>query len=65
LLDRAAMVLTAVERSLIGRVVLPFGTSVLCVCVAAGEPRHGASVAPERPQNSARASAGSTGMRNR
>jgi dolichyl-phosphate beta-glucosyltransferase len=65
LLDRAAMVLTAVERSLIGRAVLPFGTSVLCVCVASGEPHHGASVAPERPQNSARASAGSTGMRNR
>jgi 2-polyprenyl-3-methyl-5-hydroxy-6-metoxy-1,4-benzoquinol methylase len=30
-IDRAAMVLTLVERTAIGRVPLPFGTSVLCV----------------------------------
>jgi dolichyl-phosphate beta-glucosyltransferase len=30
-IDRAAMVLTALERSLVGRVSLPWGTSVLCV----------------------------------
>jgi SAM-dependent methyltransferase len=30
-IDRAAMVLTAAERSLVGRVGLPLGTSVLCV----------------------------------
>lgn len=30
-IDRVAMVLTALERGLIGRVSLPFGTSVLCV----------------------------------
>ena len=32
-LDAAAMALTAVERQLLGRVGLPFGTSVLCVAV--------------------------------
>lgn len=32
-IDRAAMVLTAFERTLVGRVSLPFGTSVLCVAV--------------------------------
>jgi SAM-dependent methyltransferase len=31
LLDRAALALTTVERLLMGRVSLPFGTSVLCV----------------------------------
>jgi SAM-dependent methyltransferase len=31
LVDRAAMVLTALERELIGRVRLPLGTSLLCV----------------------------------
>jgi SAM-dependent methyltransferase len=30
-IDRAAMVLTAAERSLVGRLGLPLGTSVLCV----------------------------------
>ncbi|HEX5614454.1 MAG TPA: bifunctional glycosyltransferase/class I SAM-dependent methyltransferase [Acidimicrobiia bacterium] len=30
-IDRAAMVLTALERSAIGRASLPFGTSILCV----------------------------------
>ncbi|HUF32498.1 MAG TPA: glycosyltransferase [Acidimicrobiales bacterium] len=33
LIDRAAMVLTLLERLLIGRVPLPFGTSLLCVAV--------------------------------
>jgi dolichyl-phosphate beta-glucosyltransferase len=33
-IDRAAMVLTAAERSLVGRVGLPLGTSVLCVARA-------------------------------
>jgi SAM-dependent methyltransferase len=32
-LDTAAMALTALERQLLGRVRLPFGTSVLCVAV--------------------------------
>jgi hypothetical protein len=32
-LDRVAMVLTRMERALLGRVDLPFGTSVLCVAV--------------------------------
>jgi dolichyl-phosphate beta-glucosyltransferase len=31
LIDRAAMVLTRIERAAIGRAALPFGTSVLCV----------------------------------
>jgi hypothetical protein len=30
------MVLTALERSLVGRLSLPFGTSVLCVARPAG-----------------------------
>jgi hypothetical protein len=30
-IDGAALVLTAAERSLVGRVGLPLGTSVLCV----------------------------------
>jgi len=30
-LDRAAMVLTALERQLVGRVTLPVGTSILCL----------------------------------
>ena len=30
-IDRLAMALTLVERSLIGRVTIPFGTSILCV----------------------------------
>jgi SAM-dependent methyltransferase len=30
-IDRAAMVLTALERSLLGRVSVPLGTSILCV----------------------------------
>jgi SAM-dependent methyltransferase len=30
-IDRAAMVLTGLERALVGRLALPFGTSVLCV----------------------------------
>ncbi len=34
LLDRVAMVLTRLERGLIGRVSSPLGTSVLCVAVA-------------------------------
>lgn len=33
LIDRAAMVLTLLERLLIGRVPVPFGTSLLCVAV--------------------------------
>ncbi len=33
LVDRAAMVLTAVERTALGRLALPFGTSLLCVAV--------------------------------
>jgi SAM-dependent methyltransferase len=33
LVDRAAMVLTLVERELIGRLPLPLGTSILCVAV--------------------------------
>jgi SAM-dependent methyltransferase len=36
LIDRAAMVLTLLERQLIGRVDLPFGTSILCVAEKAG-----------------------------
>ena len=35
-IDRAAMVLTALERALVGRAGLPFGTSVLCVAQKAG-----------------------------
>lgn len=35
--DRAAMVLTRLERSLLGRVSLPFGTSVLCIAERIGE----------------------------
>ena len=35
-IDRAAMVLTAVERLLVGRVVLPVGTSILAVARVAG-----------------------------
>jgi SAM-dependent methyltransferase len=31
LIDRAAMVLTLLERQLLGRIPLPFGTSVLCI----------------------------------
>lgn len=31
LVDRAALVLTSIERRLIGRVRIPFGTSILCV----------------------------------
>jgi hypothetical protein len=31
LLDRAALVLTTFERLLVGRVSMPFGTSILCV----------------------------------
>jgi SAM-dependent methyltransferase len=31
LIDRAAMVLTWLERAALGRVTLPFGTSILCV----------------------------------
>ena len=34
LIDRAAMVLTLAERQLLGRIPLPFGTSVLCVAEA-------------------------------
>jgi hypothetical protein len=33
--DRAALTLTFAERSLLGRVSLPFGTSVLCVATHA------------------------------
>ncbi len=33
LVDRTAMVLTRIERSLVGRVASPFGTSLLCVAV--------------------------------
>ena len=39
LIDRAAMVLTLIERQLLGRIPLPFGTSVLCVAVAVDGPR--------------------------
>ena len=35
-IDRAAMVLTALERSLVGHVSLPFGTSILAVMSEAG-----------------------------
>jgi hypothetical protein len=35
LLDRMAMVLTTIERELLGRVPLPFGTSLLCVAAKA------------------------------
>jgi len=31
LIDRAAMVLTAAERALVGHVRMPLGTSLLCV----------------------------------
>jgi len=41
-IDRAAMVLTRLERSLVGRVSLPFGTSVLCVA----KPLDGLTVEP-------------------
>jgi SAM-dependent methyltransferase len=34
-IDRAAMVLTWVERALLGRVALPLGTSILCVAESA------------------------------
>jgi SAM-dependent methyltransferase len=34
--DRAAMVLTALERATVGRVPLPFGTSILCVARRSG-----------------------------
>ncbi len=37
-IDRAAMVLTAAERALVGRVEVPFGTSVLCVARRREEP---------------------------
>jgi hypothetical protein len=37
LVDRTAMVLTTIERGLLGRASLPFGTSVLCVAVRVGE----------------------------
>jgi SAM-dependent methyltransferase len=33
-IDRTAMALTLAERSVLGRVALPFGTSVLCICQA-------------------------------
>ena len=39
LIDRAAMVLTTVERLLLGRVTLPFGTSLLCVARKPPSPR--------------------------
>jgi SAM-dependent methyltransferase len=39
LIDRAAMVLTTVERLLLGRVPLPFGTSLLCVATRPSSPR--------------------------
>jgi hypothetical protein len=32
-LDTAAMALTGIERQLLGRLRLPFGTSLLCVAV--------------------------------
>lgn len=35
LIDRAAMVLTALEREVVGRVSLPFGTSILAVMAKA------------------------------
>jgi hypothetical protein len=31
LIDRTAMVLTSIERALLGRVSMPLGTSILCV----------------------------------
>jgi hypothetical protein len=34
LIDRTAMVLTALERQLVARVSLPIGTSLLCVAKA-------------------------------
>jgi len=45
-IDRAAMVLTRLERGLIGRVGLPFGTSLLCVAV-----RHDAAPADAATAN--------------
>ena len=36
-IDAAAVMLTGLERSVVGRVSLPFGTSVLCVARALGE----------------------------
>lgn len=36
-LDRAAMILTALERWLLGRSSLPFGTSLLCVATKPGD----------------------------
>ncbi len=40
LLDRTALVLTAIERQLVGRISLPLGTSILAVArPAPGEPR--------------------------
>jgi SAM-dependent methyltransferase len=39
LIDRTAMVLTTIERLLLGRVALPFGTSLLCVATRPTSPR--------------------------
>jgi SAM-dependent methyltransferase len=36
LIDRVAMTLTLVERQLVGRVTIPFGTSILCVAQKTG-----------------------------
>ncbi len=41
LIDRAALVLTAIERLLLGRTSLPVGTSVLCVARAAATEERG------------------------
>jgi dolichyl-phosphate beta-glucosyltransferase len=38
LIDRVAMVLTWFERQLVGRVTLPFGTSILCVAQKVASP---------------------------
>ena len=39
LIDRAAMVLTTIERLLLGRVSVPVGTSLLCVATRPSSPR--------------------------